>query len=160
MHNSSIETTRRSLHAVAELLLAGPQYRRSGTIKLLVCPGGFQTSTEPRLRVDGVHLVTATRRLPMAGTTCAELAEAAGVEAGGPEGVYHDGSGVGPGELLDLDPRAAAWIEDCWAAGDTALRRLAPDQQPILWPEHFDVGIIADGIGYGVLPGVKAFPQP
>jgi hypothetical protein len=41
--------TRRSLHAVAELVLAGPQHRRTGAIKLIVTPTGLQTFTGPAL---------------------------------------------------------------------------------------------------------------
>ena len=160
MDQSTVETTRRGLHAVAELVLAGPQYRRSGTVKLLVSPGGFQTSTELRLRVEGVELVTPTQRLTVSGLSCAQLADAAGVDVGEPEGLYHDGSGAGPGDVVHLDPQAASWIESCWAAGDAALRQLAPDQQPYLWPEHLDVGVLADGFGYGVSPGDKSFPEP
>lgn len=36
---ADLRTARRSLHGVAELVLAGPQYRRSGTIRLRVSPG-------------------------------------------------------------------------------------------------------------------------
>jgi hypothetical protein len=44
--------TRRSLHGVAELVLAGPQYRATGKLRLAVVPGGFATVLAPRLRVD------------------------------------------------------------------------------------------------------------
>jgi hypothetical protein len=152
--------TRRSLHGAAELLLAGPQYRRVGTIKLLVTPGGPRAFTDAGLRIDGVDLVVGDRRLPMPGRTCAELAAAAGIDCGAPAGVYHDTSGVEPDEPLRLDPGAARWIEDCWAAGETALRRLAPEEQPILWPEHFDVAVLLDGAGYGVSPGDTFIDEP
>ncbi len=160
MNHESLETTRRSLHAVAELLLAGPQHRRSRTIRLLVNPGGFRTVATPDLRVDATDLIAGERRVAISGRTCAELAEAVGVDVGAPEAVYHDGSGVGPDEVLHLDPDTARWIEECWAVGDTAMRRLAPNEQPILWPEHFDVGILVEGTGYGVSPGDKFVPEP
>jgi hypothetical protein len=156
----SLETTRRSLHGVAELVLAGPQHRRSRTIQLQVDPGGFRTISQPDLRVDGVDLIANGRRIPIDGRTCAELADAAGVEVGGLEGVYHDGSGVDADETLRLDVAAARWLADCWASGNAAMRRLAPDQRPILWPEHFDVGILAGGIGYGVSPGDTFLAEP
>jgi len=154
------EATRRSLHAVAELVMAGPQYRRSGTIRLLVCAGGFRTVAAPDLRVDGLDLVAGDQRVPLAGRTAAELAAAVGVEPGAPEGLYHDGCGVKPDEPLDADPDAARWFARCWAAGDTALRQLAPHHQPILWPEHFDVAITAAGTTLGVCPGDHFFPEP
>ncbi|MEV6850641.1 hypothetical protein [Actinoplanes sp. NPDC051411] len=156
----SLGTTRRSLHAVAELVLAGPQHRRTGEIRLTVTPTGFRTFAGPALAVDGTDLVTAGGRVPIAGRTCAALAEAAGVDAGAPEGLYGDGSGARPDDVLALDPVETRWLEDCWAAGDVALRRLAPQEAPILWPEHFDVGILVDGIGYGVSPGDSSVAEP
>lgn len=154
------EKTRRALHAVAELVLAGPQHRRTGEIRLLVTPTGFRTFADPELVVAGTDLVTAAGRVPIGGGTCAALAAAAGVDVGAPAGLYKDGSGVQPDDTLDLDPDAARWLEDCWAAGDRALRRLAPQEPPILWPEHFDVGILADGVGYGVSPGDGYVAEP
>src|SRR5918992_5442838 len=85
--------TRRALHGLAELLLAGPQYRRSGTIRLHVVPDGFATIKEPGLRVTADRLLAADRRLPLTGTY-AELGEQAGVDVGPPEGLYPDGSRV------------------------------------------------------------------
>jgi hypothetical protein len=160
MTGLSIEPTRRALHAVAELVLAGPQHRASGRIRLTVTPTGFRTLAPPDVRVDGVDVVVAGRRLPIDGRTCAELAAAAGVRAGKPEGLYHDGSAAGPDEVLRVDRDAAAWIERCWAAGADALARLDPRQEPILWPEHFDVGIESAGIGYGVSPGDEYLDEP
>src|SRR5450432_688946 len=53
--------TRRSLHGVAELLLAGPQRRANRSIKLVVTDDGFATGPIPRppwlLAVHGSHLV-------------------------------------------------------------------------------------------------------
>jgi hypothetical protein len=152
--------TRRSLHGVAELLLAGPQFRRAGTIKLLVSPGGFRAFTDGDLRVDGGDLVVGDRRRPIAGRSCAELAADAGIEVGAPVGLYHDVSGVEPDETLTVDPAAAKWLADCWAAGDAALRRLAPAQTPILWPEHFDVAVLDGGAGFGVSPGDGYIAEP
>ena len=38
---AELSTTRRALHAVAELLIAGPQYEAVGDIRLAARPGGF-----------------------------------------------------------------------------------------------------------------------
>jgi len=65
--------TRRSWHGVAELVMAGPQYRRSGSIKLRVVPGGFSTVAEPDLRVDAAELVAGDRRHLLTGVTCRPL---------------------------------------------------------------------------------------
>jgi len=152
--------TRRVLHGVAELVLAGPQYRRSGTIRLSVSDGGFATIREPLLRVDGAELVAGERRLLLSDTTYAELARSVGVDVGPPEGLYHDGSGVAPDAAADADPVAARWIADCLAAGASAMRQLAPDQTPVLWPEHFDVGVTVDEVNYGVSPGDDQHAEP
>jgi len=151
---------RHALHAVAELLLAGPQYRASGTIRLRVQPGGFATVAEPALRVEGAELVAGDRRLALPGATCAALAGALGVEAGAPAGLYSEGSGADAEKVLDFDPAAADLLLGCFAEGDTALRLFAPDQQPVLWPEHFDLGITLDEVNYGVSPGDAYAPEP
>ena len=52
MDEHVLATTRRSLHAVAERVLAGPQYRATGSIELTVLPGGFGQS-HGSLRVEG-----------------------------------------------------------------------------------------------------------
>jgi hypothetical protein len=155
----TLEDTRHSLHAVAELVLAGPQHRRTGEIALIVEKAGFRTSTEPRLAVDGTDLVAGELRIPISGSTPAQLAAAAGVDAGAPENLYKDGSGAEPGEILHLDPAETRQLQDAWAAGEEALRRLGAGQ-PILWPEHFDVGVLADGVDYGVSPGDGYLGEP
>ncbi|WP_371494210.1 hypothetical protein OG871_03775 [Kitasatospora sp. NBC_00374] len=160
MDTAALETTRRSLHAVAELLMAGPQYRASGTIRLRVVPGGFATVAEPALAVHGTDLVSGERRLPLPGASCAALARELGVEAGQPAGLYGEGSGAGVQDGLRLDPAAAEHLLARFAAGDTALRRFAPDQEPVLWPEHFDLGITVDAVNYGVSPGDSFSPEP
>ena len=132
--------------------MAGPQYRQSGTIRLRVVPGGFATVREPDLRVEGTDLVAA-ERVPLDGRTCADLAATAGVDAGVPEGLYHDHSGVPPEEPLRVDPAAAAHLATCFEAGDAALRAFAAaagsDATPVLWPEHFDLGVTLDEVNYG-----------
>lgn len=154
-----LESTRRALHGVAELLLAGPQYDLSGTIRLRVTPGGFGTVAEPDLRVDGDHLVANGVRLPLKGTP-ADLADAAGVRARVLTDVYHDGSGVGPQDLLDISPAAARIIADAFARGDEALRTFAPEHTPVLWPEHFDLGVTLDAVNCGISPGDHHIAEP
>jgi len=46
MDERSLAVTRRSLHGVAELVLAGPQHGRGGGIRLRVVPGGFGTTVD------------------------------------------------------------------------------------------------------------------
>lgn len=152
------ETTRRALHGVAELLIAGPQYRAHGTIRLRPTPGGFG-GVALDLRVEGTDLVWADGRAPLAGTYRA-LAAAAGIEPGPPQGIYHDTSGVDPDEEITVDPAAAAELADWFARGDAGLRLFAPEQTPVLWPEHFDLAIAVDEVNYGVSPGDAGHPGP
>lgn len=159
------DTTREDLHVVAELLLAGPQHRASGTIRLRPLPGGFGTVAAPDLRVlDGELVVGAgtadERRTPLDGARLAELATLAGVEAAGPAGVYTDVTAGDPGRPLRVDPAVAARMADWLAIGDRALRRLAPDVVPVLWPEHFDLGIGVGEVNYGVSPGDAGIGEP
>jgi hypothetical protein len=51
-------------------------------------------------------------------------------------------------------------IVDWFALSDAALRVLDPGQQPILWPEHFDVAILLDNRSYGSSPGDDSHPLP
>jgi hypothetical protein len=159
MTDAPYEQTRRALHAVAELVMAGPQFRRSGTIRLRVTPGGFATVAEPALRVEGTDLVGGDHRYPLSGATCAGLATAVGVDVG-PPGNYADGSGGQPDEPLTVDPTAAAELSAALTAGDTAMRAFAPDRTPVLWPEHFDAGVTVDEVNYGVSPGDAGIAEP
>jgi hypothetical protein len=160
MAPNSLTTTRRSLHGIAELVLAGPQYRATGEIMLRVTGGGFATVFAPELSFDGVRVVAGERRIEVTGLSYADVAAKAGVAAGEPAGLYEDGSGARPEELVELDPAAARTILGAFAAGDEALRRFAPDAERVLWPEHFDVGITVAAVNYGVAPGDGHVPEP
>jgi hypothetical protein len=144
---------------VAELLLAGPQYRRSGTIRLRVVPGGFATVKAPLLRVEGAELVMGEQRLALAGNTPAGLAAAIDVDAGVPD-VYDDHSGVREDEALVIDGEIASYLGGVFTTGDEALRRVVPDQVPVLWPEHFDVSVTENEVNYGVSPGDSWHNEP
>ena len=159
MNPPNLARTRQALHGVAELVLAGPQYAESHDIRLRVAPGGFGTVAAPDLRVEGLELVTPTVRLPLGGTF-GDLARAAGVEARALRDVYDDGPGVTEADPLQVDPGAATVILDAFAHGDTAMRAFAPDQEPVLWPEHFDVGISLGEVDYGVSPGDSQVSEP
>jgi hypothetical protein len=158
--------TRLSLHAVAEQIMAGHQYRVTGTIRLTVRPDGFTTrdlpGTPTRLAVDGTDLVVDDRRLPLIGPLGA-LADAAGVECRGPEGVYPLATDLGPEDPLTIDALAAAELQSAWVLGDAVLRAFAVPSggaEPVLWPEHLDVSIVLDEVNYGVSPGDAGIPEP
>ena len=80
MGDDELAVTRRSLHGVAELVLAGPQYRATGKLRLGVVPGGFATILTPRLRVDGGLVIAAEGAgVPMGGRTPRALGAELGV---------------------------------------------------------------------------------
>jgi hypothetical protein len=146
---------------VAEHVLAAGQFAAAGTIRLRPWPGGFATV----VGVDGAQLAVVrdellvvegdtTRVHPL--TTLREAAAFAGVQPG-LRGSYTPETSADPDEPLRIDVAAAARFADWYALGDEALRRIAEEQgtpaEPILWPEHFDLGITVDDVNYGVSPG-------
>jgi len=160
MSEQQLRATRVALHAIAELVMAGPQHRASGTIRLQVSPGGFRTRHQPVLAVDGTDLLIGQMRYPISGHTSWELAASAGVEAGAPQGIYHEGSGIDVDDRLLLDPTAASTLANALMLGDAALRALEPGCDPVLWPEHFDVGIRLANVNYGLSPGDGFLAEP
>jgi hypothetical protein len=161
MGDDELAVTRRSLHGVAELVLAGPQYRATGKLRLGVVPGGFATILTPRLRVDG-GLVTAAEGagVPMGGRTPRALGAELGVPAGRPDGAYDGGSGVDLDETLAVDADRADVIVGALALGHEALVAFAPGETPVLWPEHFDVAIRVQDTNFGVSPGDGFLAEP
>lgn len=158
MDEHTLVSTRRSLHAVAELVIAGPHDRSAGTIRLRVTPGGFG-GVATALRVEGTDLVWDCGRTPIAGTY-RDLATVAGLEAGPPVGLYADTSGADPDDTATVDPAAAEILLAWFAAGDAALRTLAPSIEPVVWPEHSDLATSLDEVNYGVSPGEPAIRGP
>jgi hypothetical protein len=149
----TLAATRRALHGVAELVLSGPQHLVGDTVRLRVVPGGFATTVGDDVRLDRTTVQRADVRVPVDGATPRGLAESLGLAARRLDDVYPDGTDVDLDETLHVDEAAAATLIAAWSAGDEALRRLEPGQVPVLWPEHFDVGIGVDEVNYGVSPG-------
>ena len=143
--------TRRQLHGVAEMLIAGPQHRRHGTIRLTVTTSGFCGAVLP-LNVEGIDLVWPQGRAKLAAPLAA-LAAAADVDIGAPVGVYQRSNPLPMDTVLDLDPQATARVHHSLRIGAQALKSFAGDQQPVLWPEHFDVAVTIDDTNYGVSTG-------
>src|SRR5579859_5885092 len=111
MGHDELTVARRSLHGVAELVLAGPQYRATGRLRLGIVPGGFATTLAPPLRVDGIRVTGAEgAAAAIHGRTPRALGAELGVVASRPEGAYEDGSGVGLDEPLSLDAGLAGVI--------------------------------------------------
>jgi len=161
MGDDDLAMTRRSLHGVAELVLAGPQYRTTGKLRLGVVPGGFATILAPSLRVDGCQVTGATgAAVAIDGRTPHALGVELGVAAGRPDGAYEGGSGVDPDETLSLDADQAGVILGALALGHEALVAFAPAETPVLWPEHFDVAIRVQDVNFGVSPGDGFIAEP
>jgi len=172
----SLVRTRRSLHAVAEQVLATALHRATGHIGLRPSSGGFATPVidQPgswtRLAVEGDQLVVRSddggeRRTPI--TTISEAARAVGLEGPGmPPEVYAPVTRVEPDAPLTIDTEAAAELGTVLAVGAAALDQLrlelAAEDPPIvqLWPEHFDAATTIAEVNYGVSPGDDGHPLP
>jgi hypothetical protein len=154
-----VDRTRTALHGVAELLLAGPQYAASGTIRLRVATGGIATVADPDVRLLDGELVGPAGRQPLRGSY-AEVGVAVGVTPRSLEDVYRDRAEVAPADPIELDPGRLATLVDALAVGDAALRSFAPGSEPVLWPEHLDVAITLDEVTFGVSPGDALLPEP
>lgn len=152
--------TRRSLHGLAELVLAGPRYRQGGSIQLRVRREGIRTRDEPVVAVSGSALVTADVTVDVDGLTFAQAASRIGLEASRLDDVFSDGPKVGPDETIHLDPTSVRQLEHALALGDQALRSFCEAADPILWPEHFDVAIAIGEVTYGVSPGDGYLDRP
>jgi hypothetical protein len=150
--------TRNQLRGIAESLLAGPQYRATGTVRLAVRPAGFAGTALP-VEVQGTDLVWPDGRIALTGTLGA-LAAATGLDVGPPEGSYTVADPLSIDEELSLHPAAADEIYRSLYAGGQALVAFAPQQHPVLWPEHFDVAVTVDEVNYGVSPGDSYHPRP
>lgn len=160
--STTLVRTRESLHGVAEWLLAGPQYERAGTIRLQVTESGIRTK-DGEGAIEGDSLVVRrdgdTVRVPLKGTITA-LAGAAGLKPSVPEGLYHDHSSLEPSSEIDLDQATAAELLDWFRRGQRGMQMFASDEEPVLWPEHFDLGISKDDVNYGISLGDAAHPEP
>ncbi len=170
--SACLAATRAGWHRVAEHILASALYRATGNIGLVSSPGGFRTpsfGTDARfLAVDGTELVVGgaggTKRTPL--TTVRAAAEFAGITPGAPAGVYEPATPLDLDAPLMIEPEAARLLAAWYGLGAQALSRLAaeiPGDQPtapVLWPEHFDVGITAAAINYGASPGDDHVADP
>ena len=152
--------TRRSLHGIAEQLMAGPQHRQSGTIRLGVVDGGIETVKAPAMRLDADSLQQGNATVALDGITIAAIAGEFGIQAGAPEGVYADTADVESDEPLVVDPARARRLIDAYELGRDAMQEFQPDEMPVLWPEHFDLGIQWGQVNYGLSGGDSFHPTP
>jgi hypothetical protein len=170
----SYPATRRSLHAVAEHVLAPALYLATGRIGLRPTPGGFGTppfaedGSTRQLRVEGVELVVTDREGERRAslTTIAQAAAVAGTVPGAPASLYPPATPLDPEAPLTVEPDAAAIVHGWYRSVGTALDRWgaqSADREPSpaqLWPEHFDLAITLDEVNYGGSPGDAEHPEP
>jgi hypothetical protein len=169
-----LDATTRSLHAVAEQVMAPWRRHHQDRIGLRWTLGGFGTPFVPgdrQLRVEDGHLVLqepgGVRSVPLRSlAACAELASTGGAGQDPSVGVI-PGLEVDPDQDVDpdleVDPAAAGWLGRWFGFGTRVLEELRvgePDadrRRVQLWPEHFDVAVdLGDGMAratFGVSPG-------
>ena len=165
--------TRRSLHTLAEHVVAPARHAANGKIGLRFTRRGFGTpyfGAGHQVRVEAGHLV-----IDGAEHTPATLGEAAiltGVPLGMPPDVYTPSTPGAPDTHLPVNPAAAealgAWFGFGWSVLEQLRfdgRSLAPGRVQ-LWPEHFDpaVDLGEESTGrrasFGASPGDDAHPEP
>jgi hypothetical protein len=168
---ATLEATRDSLHAVAEHVLAAAQARAGAGIRLRHIPGGFETLVGlpegEKIAVVGNRLVlrrpSGDRESEL--TTLRAAAEFVGVEPGLPAGIYAAATPLDLDATLGVDADAAEQLAGWFGLADEALRGFGrrftgEESQPVLWPEHFDIGITLDAVNYGASPGDQHVPGP
>ena len=172
----ALTTTRRTLHGIAEHILAGYERSVNDWIHLSVTDNGLRTQRVPgdpemlELTVDPSGAATLVRRpdgltVPVRGRL-GDLAAELGVRFGLPDPPYPPASGCDADHEAALDAAALGILVRSWRDGDAALRRFAAAHggtqppEPVVWPEHFDVGITIEDVNYGVSPGDEHINEP
>jgi hypothetical protein len=163
--------TRQSLHRVAEHVLSAALKTATGRISLEQAPGGFRTPSLPDGRVvavDGTEIVVhrreGVRRATF--TTVAAAAELAGIPPGFPWTKHPPATPLEPAARLTVDAAAADVLAGWFALGADALGRFAaeiPEDEPgeaCIYPEHFDLGMVAAEVNYGASPGDEGIDIP
>jgi hypothetical protein len=174
----SLRTTRASLHAVAEHVMAASQYAHKRRLGLRQATGGFATQpfavdgAERRLAVVGTELVVrddrqgevTERRVPI--TNLGAAARLTGGPVGMPSDVYRPSPMPDPNGELALDPGAAALVAAFYALVQAALTVFAAElagedpSESQLWPEHFDLATTISQVNYGGSPGDAGHDEP
>jgi hypothetical protein len=171
-------TTRASLHAVAEHVMAANQYAQKRRISLRQATGGFSTQpyvvegAERRVAVVGSELVVRDDVRGEAAERRAAITNlrAAGRVVGRPvrmsSEAYRPSPMPDPDGELAVDPGAAALFADFYALVQAALTVFAAERvgegpsEIQLWPEHFDVATTISEVNYGGSPGDGDHDRP
>ncbi|GAA0353786.1 hypothetical protein NE235_25465 [Actinoallomurus spadix] len=165
--------TRRTLHALAEHVVAAARHAANGRIGLRFTRGGFGTpyfGDDRQLRVENGRLVVGDA--VASPETLADAARLAGVPLGMPPDAYFPRTPADPALPLTVSPPAAealgAWYGFAWSVLEQLrfdARALGPGRVQ-LWPEHFDaavdLGDEATGrrAAFGASPGDAQHPEP
>jgi hypothetical protein len=167
----SFATTREALRAVACYVVAPVRRARTGRIGLRPFDGGFATpplDDGRRLAVDGDVL----RWVPGESHRLSTLAAAAawtGLELTPDPGVGHDLPPFEPDAELAVDTAAARALGTWYAFGQRVLDALPRDGAVLgeaqLWPEHFDLALVAEPptgsrVNLGCSPGDGYLDEP
>ena len=164
--------TRRSLHALAEHLVAPCRHAVSGRIGLRFTYHGFGTpffGPDRQVRVEDGELVDGDHRHTL--TTLRAAAEFLGMEAGAPANVYTPTTPLDLDAPLEVDSGAARALGDWYGLCARLLEQLRADAGAIdtptrvqLWPEHFDLALDLGPEGrranFGGSPGDDMHPEP
>jgi len=171
-----LATTRRSLHAVGEHVLAAALYQGRRRIGLRQFTGGFATqnylhlrdgaAVERRAMVVGTEIIV--RDDDLAGgiiedrapiTTLAAAGALVDVVPGMPADMYTPAPLPAVDDEVVVDAEAAAFLAELTAVGYAALVILCAHfvhDEPAeiqLWPEHFDLATSLGEVNYGLSPG-------
>ena len=165
--------TRTDLHRLAEHVVSATLNRESGHVALRAVEGGFGTpefGAGRTISVVGAELVDdeggARRVARIDGASLTELGRFVRSEAGSPDPPERWTTPLAADEPLAVDPAAAAVVARCHGLGDAALwgwsEEIASDEPSAvkLWPEHFDIAIVAAEVNYGASPGDDGHRTP
>jgi hypothetical protein len=171
----SLAETRRTLHAVAEWILAPARNEAVGRIGLRWTRDGFGTPFLPgdrQLRVSGSALVVQSGASAEARTltTLADAATFASVAPAMATDVFAPTTSWDADRQLGIDAAAARCVADWFGFATSVLEELrretvAPGRVQ-LWPEHFDVAVDAGDeaagrrVNLGASPGDDDHPSP
>lgn len=169
---TNFAATRRSLHALAEHLVAPCRHAVNGKIGLRFTYHGFGTpffGPDRQVRVEDGQLVDGDRRHTL--TTLRAAAEFLGVEASAPVDVYTPTTQFDADAVLEVDRAAARALGDWYGLSARLLEQLRADAAATdtptlvqLWPEHFDLALDLGPEGrranFGGSPGDDIHPEP
>jgi len=175
----ALAATRRSWHLLAAHVVAEERVRRVGHSGLEPTPQGFRTPGDVpggvEVELDQLVIRRADGVFRRSVTTIGDAQSWVLGEVGPPRwgeqpGLHDPPVAVAASMPLPIDPGVAAWLGHWFSLGYAALGELVADEAsadagvPMLWPEHFDVGVevLPDDrrASYGVSPGDTTIAEP